>query len=75
LIAIADEVRPETRQAIGVAAPGHGQPQHHDVDGDNPLVAGAVARQIGVENFRAGLLPEQKQEFVRKLQAEAGRWA
>ena len=38
--------------------------------GDNPLVAGAVARQIGVDNFRAGLLPEQKQEFVRKLQAE-----
>ena len=36
--------------------------------GDNPLVAGAVARQIGVDNFQAGLLPEQKQEFVRKLQ-------
>ena len=37
--------------------------------GDNPLVAGAVARQIGVEHFQAGLLPGQKQEFVKKLQA------
>jgi Cu+-exporting ATPase len=37
--------------------------------GDNPLVAGAVAREIGVDHFQAGLLPEQKQAFVRKLQA------
>ena len=39
--------------------------------GDNPQVAGAVAREIGVDHFQAGLLPEQKQEFVKKLQ-EAG---
>ncbi len=36
--------------------------------GDNPLVANTVARQIGVDKFQAGLLPEQKQEFVKKLQ-------
>jgi P-type E1-E2 ATPase len=36
--------------------------------GDNARVAGAVAKQIGVDDFQAGLLPEQKQEFVKKLQ-------
>ncbi len=70
LIAIADEVRPETRQAIGWLYQVMGNRNITMLTGDNPLVAGAVARQIGVENFRAGLLPEQKQEFVRKLQAE-----
>jgi P-type E1-E2 ATPase len=70
LIAIADEVRPETRQAIGWLHQIMGNRNITMLTGDNPLVAGAVARQIGVENFRAGLLPAQKQEFVRKLQAE-----
>jgi len=41
--------------------------------GDNPLVAAAVAKAIGVEHFEAGLLPEQKQEFVKKLQAGTGK--
>jgi len=70
LIAIADEVRPETREAIGWLHQVMGNRNITMLTGDNPLVAGAVARQIGVDNFRAGLLPEQKQEFVRKLQAE-----
>jgi P-type E1-E2 ATPase len=38
--------------------------------GDHPQVAEAVARAIGVDDFQAELLPEQKQEFVRKLQAD-----
>jgi len=70
LIAIGDEVRPETRQAIGWLHQVMGNRNITMLTGDNPCVAGAVARQIGVDNFRAGLLPEQKQEFVRKLQAE-----
>jgi len=37
--------------------------------GDNLRVAGAVARQIGVDHFEAGLLPEQKEDYVRKLPA------
>jgi heavy metal translocating P-type ATPase len=71
LIAIADEIRPETRQAIGWLRQVMGNRNITMLTGDNPLVAGAVASQIGVDNFRAGLLPEEKQEFVKKLQ-EAG---
>ena len=38
--------------------------------GDHPQVAAAVAKAIGVDDFQAELLPEQKQEFIKKLQAE-----
>ena len=71
LIAIADEVRPETRQAIAWLHQVMGNRNITMLTGDNPRVAGAVAKEIGVDSFQAGLLPEQKQEFVKKLQ-EAG---
>ncbi len=38
--------------------------------GDHPQVAEAVAKEIGVDDFQAELLPEQKQDFVRKMQSE-----
>ena len=69
LIAIADEVRPETRQAIASLHRVMGNKNITMLTGDNPLVASAVAKEIGVTKFEAGLLPEQKQEFVKKLQA------
>ncbi len=69
LIAIADEVRPETRQAIASLHQVMGNRNITMLTGDNPRVAGAVAKEIGVDHFEAGLLPEQKQEFVKKLQA------
>ena len=68
LIAIADEVRPETQAAIAALYQVMGNQNITMLTGDNPRVASAVAKQIGVEHFRAGLLPEQKQEFVRNLQ-------
>ncbi|HWO70044.1 MAG TPA: cation-translocating P-type ATPase [Actinomycetota bacterium] len=40
--------------------------------GDNERVAEAVARRIGVDDWRAGLLPEHKTEAVRELQATYG---
>jgi Cd2+/Zn2+-exporting ATPase len=36
--------------------------------GDAPAVAAAVADQIGIDEWRAGLLPEDKLEAVRDLQ-------
>ena len=69
LIAMADEVRPETQAAITLLHHMMGNRNITMLTGDNPLVAGAVAKQIGVDHFEAGLLPEQKQEFVRKMQA------
>ena len=38
--------------------------------GDNERTARAIARQVGVDEVRSGLLPRGKVEAIRKLQAE-----
>jgi len=38
--------------------------------GDNEATARAVARQLGIDDIFAGVLPDQKSEYVRKLQSE-----
>ncbi|MFW6448126.1 MAG: heavy metal translocating P-type ATPase [Halobacteriota archaeon] len=70
IIAVADEVRPEARGAID---------RLHDLGvervvmltGDNERTARAIAEAVGVDEYRAGLLPEAKVEAVRELDAEA----
>ena len=71
LIAIADEIRPETRQGIALLHQVMASRNITMLTGDNSRVASAVAKEIGVDHFQADLLPEQKQGFVKKLQ-EAG---
>ena len=70
LIAIADEIRPETSLAISSLKRAMGIKKIVMLTGDNDRVARAVAKEIGVDDYRSGLLPEQKQEFVKKLQNE-----
>ncbi|MCD6394653.1 MAG: cation-translocating P-type ATPase, partial [Planctomycetes bacterium] len=69
LIAIADEIRPETHNAIA-ALKATGLKNITMLTGDNHSVAQAVAAEIGVDDFRAELLPEQKLQFVEKLQKQ-----
>lgn len=69
LLAIADEIRPEIPGAIR-ALKEMGVKRITMLTGDHPKVAAAVARAIGVDDFQAELLPEQKQAFVKKCQAE-----
>ncbi len=38
--------------------------------GDNPTTAEAVARRVGIDDVRAQVLPDEKSEVVRRLQAE-----
>jgi Cu+-exporting ATPase len=47
------------------------------VTGDNSLTAASIAKQVGIaaENVFAEIRPEQKAEFVKKLQAAGGRVA
>ncbi|MGH9714314.1 MAG: heavy metal translocating P-type ATPase [Candidatus Acidiferrales bacterium] len=40
------------------------------VTGDSQATAAAVARDLGIEDFRAAELPDQKREIVKRLQAE-----
>ncbi len=69
LIAVADEIRPETRATIAELHRVMGNNNITMLTGDNELVARSVAEQIGVRSYKAGLLPEQKQAFVKALQA------
>jgi Cd2+/Zn2+-exporting ATPase len=69
LLAIADEIRPEIPEAIRLLKT-MGVERITMLTGDHPRVAEAVAKAIGVDDFRAELLPEQKQEFVKTLQAD-----
>lgn len=70
LIAIADEIRPETSRAISSLKRAMGIEKIVMLTGDNDRVAKAVAKEIGIDDYRSGLLPEQKQKFVKKLQNE-----
>jgi Cd2+/Zn2+-exporting ATPase len=43
--------------------------------GDNERVAAAIAQQVGLTDYRANLLPEQKVKAIQALTAEYGRVA
>ena len=45
------------------------------VTGDNRTTAEAVARDLGIEDVRAEVLPEQKKDIVERLQREGRRVA
>lgn len=69
VLAIADEIRPEIPAAIR-ALKALGVKRITMLTGDHPNVAAAVARAIGVDEYQAELLPEQKLAFVRTCQAQ-----
>ena len=67
LFAVADTTRETSRQAIedlhalGVRS--------LMLTGDNPSTAQAIARQVGIDEVRANLLPQDKQQIVAQLSA------
>ncbi len=68
LFGVSDPIKPSTPEAIALL--------HKEglrlimVTGDNPITAEAVARKLGIDEVRAGVLPEQKGEIVKELQAK-----
>jgi Cd2+/Zn2+-exporting ATPase/Cu+-exporting ATPase len=67
-IIIADRVRPEARQAIATI---HGMGiKTVLLTGDAKAVADVVARELGITEIAADLLPEDKREHVKRLVAE-----
>jgi P-type Cu2+ transporter len=68
VIAIADRIKETSKEAVlrlmkmGIDV--------YMITGDNETTAAAIAGQAGVLNYRAEVLPEQKAEFVKKLQSE-----
>ena len=69
LIAIADEVRPGTAEAIA-ALRMMGVKNIVMLTGDNATVAKAVSASLGIDSYQANLLPEQKLDVVTELQAK-----
>jgi Cu2+-exporting ATPase len=72
-IALADAIRPESRQAVK---------RLHDmglqvamITGDSDAVARAVAMELGIDRYYAGILPEDKEEKVIELQRRGKRVA
>jgi len=71
VIAVADEVRPGARRAVERLRE-LGVERVVMLTGDNERTAGAIADATGVDEFRAGLLPEEKVEAVEALREEYG---
>jgi Cu2+-exporting ATPase len=68
IIAIADQIKESSKAAIETL-----KSQGIEVymlTGDNAQTAKAVADQVGLTNFKAEVMPSDKSEFVRELQAQ-----
>jgi Zn2+/Cd2+-exporting ATPase len=71
LVAVADSVRPEARDALA-SLRRRGVRHIAVLTGDNQATGEAVGREVGVDEVRAGLLPEEKVDEVRRLAARFG---
>ena len=67
VLGVADPIKPTTRTAIRAL---------HDMGlkiimctGDNRRTAESVARELGIDEFRAEVMPDEKIEIVKRLQA------
>ncbi|GGC67555.1 heavy metal translocating P-type ATPase [Haloferax sulfurifontis] len=70
LVAVADEVRPDARETVAkLREAGLSVVM---LTGDNEGTARAIAEQVGVDDVRAGLLPEDKVAAVEGLLDEYG---
>lgn len=71
IVGIADGLRDEAPEVVAAL---HGLGIRHVVmlTGDNERVAEGVARQAGIDDWRAGLLPDDKAQAVDDLQATYG---
>lgn len=66
VLAIADKIKDSSKQAIG-SLKKMGM-EIHMLTGDNEQTARAIAEQVGIENFRAQVKPNDKGEFIKMLQ-------
>jgi cation-transporting P-type ATPase J len=72
VLGLADRLRADAVEAVArLAAMTGARPVL--MTGDNPRAATRLARQAGISDVRAALLPQDKVDEVRALQADAGR--
>src|SRR5699024_11905981 len=68
VIALSDVLRPEAKDMVSRLAKMHTPPVL--LTGDHQKTADYFARQVGITEVRAELLPEEKVRNIEKLQAE-----
>jgi Cu+-exporting ATPase len=73
VIAIADALKPDAKEAIAAIKELGIRPVM--LTGDAERTAHAVASEVGIEEVRARVLPQEKAERVRELQREGARVA
>ncbi|MDQ1045265.1 heavy metal translocating P-type ATPase [Streptomyces sp. V4I2] len=71
VLGIADRLRPDARETVASLASLTGTAPLL-LTGDNPRAAARLAAEVGIEEVRAGLLPEHKVRAVRELE-DGGR--
>jgi Zn2+/Cd2+-exporting ATPase len=67
LVAVADVIRSDA-PAVVKALKRLGVNKTMILTGDNEVAAAAIARQVGIDDWRAGLLPEEKLDVIRELE-------
>ena len=73
VLALADRIKPTSAEAVarlrrmGIRTV--------MLTGDNEASAAALAREAGIDDFRAGVLPQDKAAYIKKLQAEGHKVA
>ena len=68
MIGCSDQIRPESKPTIAkLTAMGI---RTYMLTGDNQRVADRVAREIGVTNVKAEVLPNEKSQFIREIQQQ-----
>ncbi len=68
LVGISDPIKADAKEAMA-ALKAQGK-RLVLLSGDNQATAEAVARQVGIEEVIAGVLPDEKQSWVNKFQAQ-----
>jgi P-type Cu+ transporter len=68
LFAVADPIKPSSKEALqALRSSGLRLVM---LTGDSKITAQAIARELGIDEFEAEVLPEQKLEAIKKLQAQ-----
>lgn len=69
LISLRDEVRPEAAEVL-IQLRANGIRRIVMLTGDHPDIAAVVAEELGIDEWRAEVMPEDKLEVVRELQGD-----